>query len=149
MEENEAVELRRLIEGQPRNQTLYIRLGNLFFHHGEYDKAQKEYEKALSNDTGNLNAMKGLAAVYSQKHEHEQALKTLQNMIQIQPRNPDIQYNIACVYAKQGMQEKALLWLRRAVENGFRNIQVIENDPDLAAVRETEEFKRILRLMIR
>lgn len=147
--ENEAVELLRLIEIQPRNQTLYIRLGNLFLQHGEVDKAQKEYEKALSIDTGNLNAMKGLAAAHSQKHEYEQALKTLQNMIQIQPGNPDIQYNIACVYAKQGMQGNALLWLRTAVENGFRNIQVIKNDPDLAAVRETEEFKKIVRLMDR
>ena len=147
--ENEAVELLRLIEIQPRNQTLYIRLGNLFLQHGELDKAQKEYKKALSIDTGNLVAMKGLAVAYSQKHEYEQALTTLRNMIKIQPENHDVHYNIACVYARQGLQEKALLWLRSAVENGFRNIQMLKNDPDLAIVRETEEYKRIVRLIDR
>jgi len=147
--EDEVVKLLQLIDVQPRNHTLYIRLGNLFLQHGKLDKAQEEYKKALRIDMGNLVAMKGLAAAYSQKHEYEQALRILQNMMQIQPRNPDIQYNIACVHARRGMQEKALFWLWRAVENGFRNIQILKNDEDLAIIRESEEYERIVRLIDR
>ncbi len=53
-------------------------------------------------------------------------------------------YNVACGYALLGQTEKALDWLDRAVSAGFTNRSQIENDSDLASLRDTERYRRIL-----
>ena len=53
-------------------------------------------------------------------------------------------YNVACGYALLGQTEKALDWLDRAVSAGFTNRNQIENDSDLASLRDTDRYRRIL-----
>lgn len=62
---------------------------------------------------------------------------------------PDMLYNLACVYSLKGEKKKALKTLKRAVEKGFKDVETIINDTDLAPLRETEEFKALLESLKR
>jgi tetratricopeptide (TPR) repeat protein len=64
-------------------------------------------------------------------------------------KRPDMLYNLACVYSLKGEKKKALKTLKRAVKNGFKDVETIINDTDLAPLRETEEFKALLEILKR
>jgi len=60
-------------------------------------------------------------------------------------RLPYIHYELARFYALNKQKKKALKMLERAVENGFDNIEAIENQEDLISIRNTPEFKKIIK----
>ncbi len=49
-------------------------------------------------------------------------------------------YNLACALALQGKREEALAALDQALSLGFLDIEHVLQDPDLAALRDTEAF---------
>jgi hypothetical protein len=53
-------------------------------------------------------------------------------------------YNLACAYAIKPDKKKAVKYLEEAVEAGFTHPDYILKDEDLAAIRETEGFKKII-----
>ena len=53
-------------------------------------------------------------------------------------------YNLACFRALAGDRKGALASLRTAVRNGFREIDTMETDPDLAALREEKDYRAIV-----
>ncbi len=60
------------------------------------------------------------------------------------PKSPGVEYNLACVYALAGRKKDALAALGRAVEKGFTDVAQLESDPDLAAIRSTPEYKKLV-----
>jgi hypothetical protein len=56
-----------------------------------------------------------------------------------------VHYTLARFYALNNQKKKALKMLERAVENGFDNIEAIENQEDLISLRNAPEFKKILK----
>jgi serine/threonine protein kinase len=62
-------------------------------------------------------------------------------------------YNFACIYAlasgafadkKQEYADRAVDLLRKAVKAGFTDARLMAKDPDLASLREREDFKKLL-----
>ena len=56
-----------------------------------------------------------------------------------------IVYELACFYALDNQKKKALKNLKIAVENGFDRVEIMEKDKDLASIRDSAEFQKILR----
>jgi len=57
--------------------------------------------------------------------------------------HPTVAYNVACARARTGHLDAALASLARAVDLGFRDIELLEDDPDLAAVRSDPRFAMV------
>jgi Zn-dependent protease len=57
--------------------------------------------------------------------------------------NAEDAYNAACSHARSGRPLDGLAWLERAVEAGNDQLDFLERDEDLAAVRGLPEFDRI------
>lgn len=53
-------------------------------------------------------------------------------------------YNMACAYASLGDVSESVANLRKAFEYGFDNYGTVRADPDLATVRESAEFARLM-----
>jgi dienelactone hydrolase len=53
-------------------------------------------------------------------------------------------YNLACFRATAGDRKGALESLRSAVKNGYREVEVMEADPDLASLRGEKEYRAIV-----
>ncbi|HNY67078.1 MAG TPA: hypothetical protein PKM41_16750, partial [Deltaproteobacteria bacterium] len=64
---------------------------------------------------------------------------------EFQPDNASIYYNIACLYAKQDKRNEAVSWLREAVHRGFRDWELIMNDPDLNNIRDNHEVRKLMQ----
>jgi hypothetical protein len=59
----------------------------------------------------------------------------------------DILYNIACLEARRGRIQPALAELGEALGAGFADWSGAQNDPDLANLRKTREFRRLVQQM--
>jgi tetratricopeptide (TPR) repeat protein len=59
-------------------------------------------------------------------------------------RDPRTAYNVVCALARAGRGEEALGWLRSAVQAGFADKQLLENDPDLVGIRGLPGFSQIV-----
>jgi serine/threonine protein kinase len=64
--------------------------------------------------------------------------------------DPETLYRIACIYALTSPgnlndKKESLRWLARALEKGYTRFDVIAQDPDVAAIRDLEEFRKVVR----
>lgn len=55
--------------------------------------------------------------------------------------NAGAAYNVACAYSRLGQSKEAFEWLRRAKEGGFNEKKQMNEDPDLASLRDLPEWK--------
>mmetsp|Transcript_33746 Transcript_33746/g.80094 ORF Transcript_33746/g.80094 Transcript_33746/m.80094 type:complete len:339 (-) Transcript_33746:164-1180(-) len=87
----------------------------------------------------------------------EEALIDFEEVIGMEPKNyvgdnfarvTDIyrvaQYNIACCYSSLGQMEAGLDALKAALLAGFEDYKKVRNDPNLAKLRESPEFKPLI-----
>jgi outer membrane protein assembly factor BamB/Zn-dependent protease len=60
---------------------------------------------------------------------------------------PMVVYNIACALARQGESSAALDSLRKSAEAGFRDVELLDKDEDLAPLRSLEGYASARRIM--
>lgn len=58
-------------------------------------------------------------------------------------KEPSVAYNVACAEARAGRDDEAMAWIECAVEAGFRDVDALASDSDLAALRSRPEFEAI------
>lgn len=56
-------------------------------------------------------------------------------------------YNICCGYSCLDQGEMALKYLKKAIAAGFDDMDLLESDPDLNSIRNTEEFGALMELL--
>ena len=56
---------------------------------------------------------------------------------------------LAKTYAKAGQVERALLYMRKAIEEGFKDRQKFQEDPEFAALKDLPEFQQLLTMEVR
>jgi len=59
-------------------------------------------------------------------------------------REKNIYFNMACVAALRGDEKAALKYLKTAVSKGFSDIVALEAEEDLAGIRQTAHFRKIV-----
>jgi len=63
-------------------------------------------------------------------------------LFQAEP-GPLVAYNVACSWALAGETENALAWLDRAVEQGFRDTTLLDQDNNFDSIRDTDGFRAL------
>jgi Zn-dependent protease len=58
-------------------------------------------------------------------------------------RSPDAAYNTACALARLGQVEEGVRWLAEAESAGYRDVEHLVGDEDLAALREHPRFAEV------
>ena len=137
--------LQKLLNAEPQNITLYLKLGDIYSQMGGYDEAIAKYKKVISIQPKCIYAMNAIVQIYLIRKEYTKAIDELMNMQQIQPDNPKISYAITCIYAKQNMTDKSIYWLKQSIDKGFHNWDLIKKDPDLANIRNTDFINELIK----
>jgi len=65
------------------------------------------------------------------------------DLLFFQDPDPLVAYNVACSWALAGATEEALAWLDRAVEHGFRDSALLDQDNNFDRIRETDGFRAL------
>jgi tetratricopeptide (TPR) repeat protein len=89
-----------------------------------------------------------LAASYARLGNFEKAVENFSRAIELERREWLYHYNLACALARLGRVSEALVSLETAVETGYgldpSNLRWMERDGDLAAVRKTAGYQRLI-----
>lgn len=107
----------------------------------QVEEAFKLYEKIHKDAPENNAITYKLGVMAHASKDYKKAIKYYE--ILAPNGNPTVLYNLACSYALRGKDKKALSALERSVEKGFSQLGLMQSDPDLASIRDSEKFKMI------
>jgi hypothetical protein len=60
-------------------------------------------------------------------------------------QNPIVRYGLACAYTQLGDTTQAFAWLEKAVTSGFRSVEQMKTDEDLAPLRGSAHFSALVQ----
>jgi DNA-binding winged helix-turn-helix (wHTH) protein/tetratricopeptide (TPR) repeat protein len=99
---------------------------------GQNQRAEREFEHALTIVPGDPDVMSALAHVYANARDSGSALRWLARFASMKPTPA---YDIAVVKEGLGQQQQALKWLTVATSEHDANLSVLDMDPRMENIR--------------
>jgi tetratricopeptide (TPR) repeat protein len=121
----------RALRYAPDSASIYSNLGTAWYARGKFDLMAQAYSKALQLDpevfekNGSVGTRMMDRGVTDKARYH---------------------YEMARLYAGAGKNELALQYLRKALEEGFKEKDRLQQAKEFTALRETQEFKDLMTL---
>jgi tetratricopeptide (TPR) repeat protein len=114
---------------KPQSASIYSNLGTAQFARKKYKQALEAYEKALSLDP-EVFEHRGSHGVLLQERSVEERAK--------------FHFYLAKTYAKAGAYERALTYIRKALEEGFKERDKFQKEPEFAKMQDLPEFQQLM-----
>ena len=127
---------------QPNEAYAYLNRGVLYRLKGENAKAESDFKQVVRLDSIPEEADCSFYAYYY-LGQTDKAIEVLNTKLDKYKKGNC--YDAACLYSVMGEKEKALSYLRQSLEGGYRRFAHIKRDRDLINIRNTEEFKVLLK----
>jgi Flp pilus assembly protein TadD len=102
------------------------------------------YEAVLRRDPGYALVVELLGGLYTRRGRIADGLRMDRRLVRLQPANATARYNLACSLALSRRRGEALRALRQAVELGYDDANWMEQDPDLATLRNHPGYVGLL-----
>lgn len=120
--------------------------GPEYLQKGEWAKAVKAFEMVTAEQPNNIGAWFQMGFALHSMKEYDRAIKAYTTVLKAgtTPVESLTKYNLGCAYALKGENETAIDWLEKAADAGFSQIVQMQDDADLAALRDHERFAGIL-----
>lgn len=141
----------------------YNNEGVIFYLEKKYGKSISEYEKALKVKPDSASYYSNMGAAYFSKREFEQATYAYSHAVQLDPTvfehtshtgisaqmsapedRAHFEFVLAKLFAKAGDSDRSLLYLKRAMEEGYKSINDVFNDPDFEHLRSDARFTQLM-----
>lgn len=101
-------------------------------------------EGVLRRCPDNEPAIEALAHLYTRIGRYSEGLSLDLEITRRHPEEPQHWYNLACSYALTQKADDALRALDRAVQLGYRDVDWMMTDRDLAGLREDPRFRDLV-----
>jgi tetratricopeptide (TPR) repeat protein len=99
----------KIVAREPKNQQVWVQLGNDYFDTDQPQKAINAYGKALEMDPNNANLLTDQGVMYRRVGAFDKAIANFEKAMQIDPKHVQSQYNLGVVYANDLKQaDKAI-----------------------------------------
>jgi tetratricopeptide (TPR) repeat protein len=102
------------------------------------------FESVLKRDPSYTEVIEILGGLYTKHGRIADGLKMDRRLVRLLPSNPTAHYNLACSLALVKRKSDALRSLRQAIELGYRDIEWMQQDPDLEGLKNDPGFKALL-----
>ena len=122
----------------------YRQLGQQEKAKANYDTAIKLALKAYEVNTRDAITLGELALYYAKNGDLNRAQNFIAKARDIDANNNVLIYNDAIIQVLSGKQADALKRLREALQKGFP-VEMIRSEPELAAMRSTPEFAKLMK----
>jgi Flp pilus assembly protein TadD len=103
------------------------------------------FEVVLSHRPDDVDALEALGMAYTQRGEYDRGLGIDRRLAELRPQNPRIHYNLACSYALVGDVDLSIATLERAIELGYDDLEHLEKDADLDAIRHDRRYAALVK----
>jgi Flp pilus assembly protein TadD len=109
----------------------------------------KFFEGVLKHNPDYPEVIALLGGLYTEAGRVDEGLRMDRKLVRLTPQNPIAHYNLACSLALKRRKADAVRALRRAVETGYRDLDKLREDPDLASLRDYAAFLEIEAELVR
>lgn len=100
-------------------------------------------EGLLRRDPDSVEVLQILGDDYSDGGRHAEGLQVDLKLVALRPTDSNVRFNFACSLALTGDLDRACQELEKAFDLGYRDIQWLQEDPDLDALRKHPGYHRI------
>ena len=119
----------KLAPDDPKSASMYVNLGTAFFARKRYEQCAQANQMALNLDPEVFERRGSFGVTLEDRNVEERA---------------KYHYFLAKMYAKSGRNDLALQYLRKALEEGFKERDKLNKDPEFAGLRDLPEFKQLM-----
>ena len=105
----------------------------------------KCYTKCIENNPNNADLYFIRGEQNRKILKFTSAISDFIKSVELEPGNLEAYYAVASTASLAYKKKYALLWLQKALEAGFNDYQRIATDPRLDNIRNTKEFKKLLK----
>lgn len=105
------------------------------------------FESVLRRNPSDTTVIELLGGLYTRQGRIADGLKMDRKLVKLQPGNATARYNLACSLALLKRQGDALRELQTAVRLGYRDLDWMQQDPDLDALKHRPEFQAMLQIL--
>lgn len=106
---------KRILINSPRIAKAHKGLGDISFDKGDYEKAEKHYQKAIDIEPSDISTLNQLALTLVKKGQYANALSMYQACLEIDADNPKVLFNMGISYEELGNTEEAIKCYESAV----------------------------------
>ena len=103
------------------------------------------YESVLRRNRGYTDVIELLAGLYTKQGRITDGLRMDRKLVRLQPHNATAHYNLACSLALTKRNMAAIRALQQAIALGYNDLDWMQQDPDLDAIKQHPDFVRLLR----
>ncbi|HMW38760.1 MAG: tetratricopeptide repeat protein [Saprospiraceae bacterium] len=114
-------------------------LGNVFRGTGQYMKAEQQFKKVIQMDSTIANTYNNLGSVYNSIGRYVEAEKAFKKAIQLDTNFVFAYFNLGCTYSHLSQPEKAYNTLEISLQKGYKDYDGMQQDPELALLRDRKE----------
>ena len=122
---------------------IYLMRGQIHLKRGDKIKAEEDFNTVLQLDTVVTDGSCRQYALHFLGRDDE-ADEWMQKLIDDEPYDMGHYYDKACLYSRMGRTDEAVKALETALEMGYCAFLHIENDDDMDAIRERDDFKALI-----
>lgn len=138
-------------------------LGTVYYSRHSYRRAISQYKKVLRLKPQSASTLANLGSAYFARKQYPQASDSYQKALAIDPNvfdtsnavgsmvrdravgdRPKFYYYLAKSYAKAGMNDRALSYIRKALEEGFKERNKFNEDPEFSGLQKDPEFLKLM-----
>ncbi len=101
-------------------------------------------EGVVRRDPCFVEALQVLGDAYTRRGKYDAGLQVDEQLSKLRPEDPMVLYNLACSYALTKRCEQAVSTLIRAIDRGYDDFKWLQEDPDLASLREHPLYEKVL-----
>jgi tetratricopeptide (TPR) repeat protein len=115
--------LKKKIEKEPANTTLYIELGDIYQKHGFLEEALSEYQKAINLDANNYETQIKSANIFLKFKKLDEAGKAFRNALHLDPKSTDSLIGLFRTYYLQDKVAEAIVIGEKIVKSKPDNVE--------------------------
>lgn len=105
------------------------------------------YESVLRREPQYPQVIELLAGLYTRQGRIAEGLKMDRKLVKLQPGNATAHYNLACSLALSKRKADALRELQQAVQLGYNDLDWMQQDPDLDALKQHPHYQSLLAML--
>jgi tetratricopeptide (TPR) repeat protein len=102
------------------------------------------FESVLKRDPAYTEVIEILGGLYTKHGRVADGLRMDRKLVRLLPSDPTAHYNLACSLALVKRKAAALRSLRQAIELGYRDVDWMQQDPDLEGLKNHPSFVALL-----
>lgn len=103
------------------------------------------FEGILERHPNYIDCLMYLGNAYTAQRLYEKGLVVDQKLCRLKPEDPLVHYNFACSYALMKNVNASFEALERAIVLGYKDIYHLENDKDLAHLRNDDRYQKLVK----